>query len=65
MSRKMNDFAVFAIFVRFYLFAALDLIFVSAWTPKEDIEQLHRNDRTEFIRRESSLASVPSRGFAA
>ena len=29
----MNDFADFSIFVRFYLFAALDLIFGSAWTP--------------------------------
>ena len=34
MSRRMNDFADFALFVQFYLFAAVDPISGAKWTPK-------------------------------
>jgi hypothetical protein len=41
----MNDFSAFALFVHFYLFAAVDLILGSHLGTKVDTKQLHRNDK--------------------
>jgi len=59
----MNDFADFALFVQFYLFAAVDPISGLKWTPKWT-PNTQRNDKLSLSETKLFWCSIPSPAMA-